>query len=130
MNSGLLRAAGGATSSEWEAIVLTQPVVLCPRTALAAPSFWTGTQSGCSNRGGITEREAGGSAGASEKLGVKVSRTERVPPSFDSAHVDGKQWTLSRTFQLLPPTQTLTFVCSTHQCCRAVQVPPASACGL
>ena len=38
MNSGLLRAAGGATSSEWEAIVLTQPAVLCPRTALAVVS--------------------------------------------------------------------------------------------
>ncbi|KAI4580410.1 hypothetical protein MJT46_001778 [Ovis ammon polii x Ovis aries] len=188
------------------------------RRGQAQPSFWTGTQSGCSNRGGITEREAGGSAGASEvtcssgSAAKKVLRepargealpcdlcvegsgspcerasdpqtvcgrtlaflagdapcslmtkattisqtaeaspslipfsflppqrnsasrsvelTERVPPSFDSARVDGKQWTLSRTFQLLPPTQTLTFVCSTHQCCRAVQVPPASACGL
>lgn len=34
----LAQGRRGATSSEWEAIVLTQPAVLCPRTALAVVS--------------------------------------------------------------------------------------------
>ena len=38
--------------------------------------------------------------------------------------------TLSHTFQLLPPTQTLTFISSTHQSHWAVQAPPARAWGL
>lgn len=38
MNSGFAQGRWGANSSEWEAIVLTQPVVLCSRTALAAVS--------------------------------------------------------------------------------------------
>lgn len=36
MDRGLRRAAGGGTSSWWEAMVLTQPAALCPRVALAA----------------------------------------------------------------------------------------------
>lgn len=58
---GLLRASGGATSSGWEAMVLTQPAALCPRAALAAVSARSISQQalhwtmGTGGHGGVQE---------------------------------------------------------------------------